>query len=74
MSENKDLLPHQLRIVTEHKEVSTRLNALHHFLYNEPFPNAIYTNLDIEDKIDLHLQHHHMTEYVKILSKRISKF
>lgn len=66
----KQLEPHQQRVVDEQKELQTKINALQSFIYT----NEIFEQLLIDERDDLISQLHYMTGYNSILNSRINRF
>lgn len=66
----KQLLPHQQRVVDEKNELQVKLSALYDFINVNP----IYRDLNVEDQEDLIEQSNLMQMYFDILERRISKF
>ena len=66
----KQLEPHQQRVVDEQKELQTKINALDTFIYT----NEIFIKLLPEERNDLRTQLLYMTQYNEILTSRINRF
>lgn len=66
----KELLPHQLRVVEEREELFLKTSKLNEFIFDNP----IYLDLPEEEKFDLNTQYELMCKYVDILDSRISRF
>lgn len=65
----KELLPHQQRVVEEKNELNEKLEKLRSFLDSD-----IYKTLDSVDKVDLKMQYNAMITYYHVLSRRILRF
>ena len=65
----KELQPHQLRVVDEQRELAIKIEALDKFIENE-----IYTSLPEEEQKDLVLQFMAMVDYRQVLDRRINRF
>ena len=66
---NKELSPHQQRVVEERAELETKLGKLQSFITGDKFaavPDA--------EQGRLVLQHHIMTSYALVLEQRIAAF
>lgn len=61
--------PHQLRVVTELKELSNRVDSLSTFLFTD-----IFAKLDMVDQTLLEQQLVLMRGYLKILKARVARF
>ncbi len=61
---------HQLRVVTEKKELDIKAGALSDFIGN----NTLFLNLDKQDQELMKEQNETMWEYSEILAKRIARF
>lgn len=70
MSEKKELLPHQQRVVDELAEVKERTSKLGSFILDNP----IFLGLPDEEIADLKTQYDAMCVYVDALERRISRF
>ena len=70
-SENKTLLPHQDRVISEAIELKEKVVKLMGFIYNN---NAIYNELPDIEKTDLKQQLLAMQYYLTILTSRINRF
>ena len=67
----KDLLPYQLRVIEEKKELDDKLIALQRFI---KLDNIAFSNLSLEECELLIAQCDIMKEYSTILEKRIAFF
>ena len=66
----KELAPHQQRVVDEHTELKSKAKLLSHFIGF----NQIFETLDEKEQELLREQNDVMWLYVEILGKRISAF
>lgn len=69
MSE-KNLLPHQQRVVDEKNELFDKIQKLENFIEVSP----IYKNLSLIEMEDLNDQMRFMKNYLNILKRRINRF
>lgn len=65
----KEYLPHELRVVEEHKDLKERRIKLNIFIHSE-----IFTNLDERKKSLMQKQAQLMYELEKVLEARIADF
>ena len=61
---------HQQRVVTEKKELDTKLDALNVFISEDP----TFKELPILEQARLKEQRHHMSAYSAVLGRRIEYF
>lgn len=66
----KQLLPHQQRVVDEYLELDERREKLGVFISDSP----IFTGLPEDEKQDMRLQYWHMCSYASVLESRIKRF
>lgn len=66
----KTYLPHQQRVLDEHKELAERLQKLDEFINL----SVKYDELEYLDQYLLKLQYIHMQDYLAVLDRRISRF
>src|SRR5690554_5412298 len=66
----KELLPHQQRVVDEYMELDERREKLGVFISDSP----IFTGLPEDEKQDMRLQYWHMCSYASALESRIKRF
>lgn len=66
----KELLPHQQRVVDELSELKDKTSKLGEFILDNP----IYLKLDTEDQKDMQTQFDAMCIYCDALERRISRF
>lgn len=67
---NKDLAPHQQRVVDEYQEVKERANKLSNFILDNP----IFLEQSEEEQKDLKIQYDAMCIYCDTLERRIKRF
>lgn len=67
--EQKELQPHEQRVVDERNELNEKITKLHDF-----FKNPIFQKLPEEDKNLLNEQSEIMMNYSDVLLKRINRF
>jgi hypothetical protein len=65
----RDLLPHQLRVVSEKRELDQRLASLNTF-----FGSGVFAGLPVAEQVRLHKQAYHMAAYSSVLGERIGAF
>ena len=65
----KTYLPHQQRVLDEHRDLAEKLQRLDLFLDTKTF-----NELEITDQQLLELQLYVMSDYLNILKKRIDRF
>lgn len=68
---NKELAPHQLRVVEEKKELDIKIKNLQVFLEDK---SGFISKVSEEEEGDLRHQLHLMYKYSEILKKRINRF
>lgn len=66
----KELLPHQLRVVEKREELFLETSELNTFILDNP----TYLELPEEEKRDLNEQYVTMCKYIDILDSRIDRF
>ena len=67
---DKELQPHQQRVVDEHKELKDKTSKLGAFILDNP----IYLKLEEDEKEDLKTQYDAMCIYQDVLERRIKRF
>ena len=70
MENQKELEPHQQRVVDEKNELQKKHDALSDFILENP----IFTKLPEEEQRDLEKQFSIMGQYIDVLNRRISRF
>lgn len=66
---NKELLPHQQRVIEEANELEIKVEALCKFIDSE-----VFLKIDEEERKRLSTQLGHMSMYLKVLKERIDNF
>lgn len=66
---DKDLQPHELRVIAEREDLAARLERLQTCMATPAF-----TNLDAAEQFRQVRQHTHMTGYLAALDDRIAAF
>lgn len=70
MENEKELQPHQQRVVDERFELSEKSTKLNDFVGNNP----LFEKLESDEQEDLKVQLDIMYQYIEVLDRRISRF